>query len=175
MSERDRFLSHGGEVLVVYTTANVHEQSTEQGYFDDLADGDARSSTTLSDRRPATAHGCQKAMVLAGALLVGVTSGRSESSQPSERPHPAQIVESGSWYSSGERRPHGGKPFESENVVLYGDGASPEARQRLGQSGQDRSRSSGSHGRVGHRRYRCGDGFVGHDPVLTSLRSPDGR
>ena len=109
--------------MVVYTTANVHEQSTERGYFDDLADGDARSSTTLSDRRPATARGCQRAMVLAGALLDGVASGCSASSQPSERPHPAQMVDSGSWYSRGERWPHDDKPFESENVVAHSDGA----------------------------------------------------
>jgi hypothetical protein len=41
------------------------------------------------------------------------------------------MVDSGSWYSRGQRWPHDGKPYEGENFVVYSDGASLEARQRL--------------------------------------------
>jgi hypothetical protein len=40
------------------------------------------------------------------------------------------MVDSGSWYTK-ERWPHDGNPFESQNFVVYSDGASLEARQRL--------------------------------------------
>lgn len=41
------------------------------------------------------------------------------------------MVDSGSWYSRGQQWPHDGKPFASENFMVYSDGASLEARQRL--------------------------------------------
>jgi hypothetical protein len=41
------------------------------------------------------------------------------------------MVDSGSWYQR-FRWPHDGKPVESQNFVVYSDGASLEARQRLG-------------------------------------------
>ena len=40
------------------------------------------------------------------------------------------MVDSGSWYTK-ERWPHDGNPIESQNFVVYSDGASLEARQRL--------------------------------------------
>jgi len=67
-------------------------------------------------------------MAIGGMLLVGVVSSCSESS---ERPDSADMVDSGSWYSRGQRWPHDGKPYEGENFVVYSDGASLEARQRL--------------------------------------------
>ena len=85
----------------------------------------------MSDRRYAAADNRLRALVLAGVLLVGVASGCSQSSPRSEPPDPAQMVDSGSWYSRGERWPHDGKPFESESFVVYSDGASLQARQRL--------------------------------------------
>jgi len=41
--------------------------------------------------------------------------------------------EDGSWYVTGFRWPHDGNPFESQNFIVYSDGASPEARQTLAQ------------------------------------------
>jgi hypothetical protein len=41
------------------------------------------------------------------------------------------MVDSGSWYAK-ERWPHDGKPVEGQNFVVYSDGASQQARQRLG-------------------------------------------
>ena len=70
------------------------------------------------------------AVALGVLFLAGVASGCSKSSQ-SEPPDPAQMVDSGSWYSRGLRWPHDGQPFESENFVVYSDAASLEARQRL--------------------------------------------
>ena len=69
------------------------------------------------------------ALVAGGVLLAGVFAGCSSHS-PSERPDPAQMVHSGSWYVR-EQWPHDGHPFESEHFVVYSDGASLEARQRL--------------------------------------------
>jgi hypothetical protein len=69
------------------------------------------------------------ALVAGGVLLAGVVAGCSSHSQ-SERPDPAQMVHSGSWYVR-EQWPHDGHPYESEHFVVYSDGASLEARQRL--------------------------------------------
>jgi hypothetical protein len=41
------------------------------------------------------------------------------------------MVDSGSWYAK-ERWPHDGKPVEGQNFMVYSDGASQQARQRLG-------------------------------------------
>ncbi len=70
------------------------------------------------------------AMLLGGVLLAGVASGCADSSSHLERPDPAQMVNSGSWYAR-EQWPHDGRPFESEDFVVYSDGASLEARQQL--------------------------------------------
>ncbi len=101
------------------------------GSVDDAAGTGRRFPATQSDRCHATAHSRLTAMLFAGVLVVGVASGCSQSSSRSEPPDPAQMVDSGSWYSRGERWPHDGNPFESENFVVYSDGASLEARQRL--------------------------------------------
>ncbi len=94
-----------------------------------------RSLTRQTDSRPVEATARNPltaiAVVLGAVLLVGLPSGCSEAAPTSEAPEPAQMVDSGSWYSRGERWPHDGKPYESENFVVYSDGASLEARQRL--------------------------------------------
>ena len=53
---------------------------------------------------------------------------------PSE---PANMVDDGSWYVTGFRWPHDGRPYESENLVVYSDGASDHARQYLAQLGEE--------------------------------------
>lgn len=70
-------------------------------------------------------------IALGAALVVAVAPGCGDSSSPSEPPDPAQMVDGGSWYSRGQRWPHDGEPFESQNFVVYSDGSSLEARQRL--------------------------------------------
>lgn len=69
--------------------------------------------------------------VLLGAVVfAGFVSGCAGSSSASERPDLAQTVDSGSWYVR-EQWPHDGKPVESGHFVVYSDGASQQARQRL--------------------------------------------
>jgi hypothetical protein len=63
-------------------------------------------------------------------LLFGVASGCSDSSPTSAPVEPAEMVDNGSWYSR-NAWPHDGNPYESESFVVYSDGASLEARQRL--------------------------------------------
>lgn len=70
-------------------------------------------------------------IVLGAMLTVGIATGCGNSSSLSVPPDPAQMVDSGSWYSRGQRWPHDGDPFESQNFIVYSDGASLEARQRL--------------------------------------------
>lgn len=41
------------------------------------------------------------------------------------------FISSGSWYVTGFEWPHDGNPWESENFVIYSDGAGEEARQAL--------------------------------------------
>lgn len=43
---------------------------------------------------------------------------------------------SGSWYVTGFAWPHDGDPYESENVIVYSDAASREARQYLAETGE---------------------------------------
>lgn len=70
------------------------------------------------------------AILLSGVLLVGVASGCADSSSHMERPNPAQMVSSGSWYAR-EPWPHDGRPLKGKHFVVYSDGASVEARQQL--------------------------------------------
>ena len=70
------------------------------------------------------------AIVLGAVLSVGVVSGCADSSSPPQRPDPAQMVDSGSWYAK-EQWPHDGSPFDSDHFVVYSDGASRDARERL--------------------------------------------
>jgi len=69
-------------------------------------------------------------MLLGAVLLVSVTSGCADSTADAERSDTAQMVDSGSWYVK-ERWPHDGHPYETQHFVVYSDGASLEARQRL--------------------------------------------
>ena len=70
-------------------------------------------------------------IVIGSALLVLVASGCSGSSPASVPGEPPDMVDSGSWYAR-ERWPHDGNPYETEHFVVYSDGASQQARQRLG-------------------------------------------
>jgi hypothetical protein len=47
------------------------------------------------------------------------------------------MVDSGSWYRSGFRWPHDGNPYETEHFIVYSDAASPFARQRVAEIGED--------------------------------------
>ena len=47
------------------------------------------------------------------------------------------MVNSGSWYVTGFRWPHDGRPFESENITIYSDAAGDDARQELAQLSED--------------------------------------
>jgi len=47
------------------------------------------------------------------------------------------MVNSGSWYVTGFRWPHDGRPFESDNITIYSDGASNDARQELARLAED--------------------------------------
>ena len=75
-----------------------------------------------------------RAVIAAVAVAVVVMSVVGSGSPPrSERPESAQMVDSGSWYRRGASFwwPHDGHPYETEHVVVYSDGASLKARQRL--------------------------------------------
>ncbi len=67
-----------------------------------------------------------------GAILLLATAACN--GDPAE---PATMVDSGSWYVSGFRWPHDGKPLETANVVVYSDAASLEARQQLADIAED--------------------------------------
>ena len=47
------------------------------------------------------------------------------------------FIRSGSWYVTGFEWPHDGNPWESENFVIYSDGAGEEARQALAMLGEE--------------------------------------
>lgn len=71
------------------------------------------------------------AVVAVAAMSVVVVSVVGCGSAPrSERPEPGQMVDSGSWYRKFPW-PHDGHPYETEHFVVYSDGASLKARQRL--------------------------------------------
>ena len=63
---------------------------------------------------------------VAVCLLTLLASGCGDS--PTE-----PTMETGSWYVTGFRWPHDGHPFETENFIVFSDGASKEAREALGQ------------------------------------------
>ena len=50
---------------------------------------------------------------------------------------PTNMVDNGSWYVTGFRWPHDGKPYESENLIVYSDAASDEARRTLAEIGEE--------------------------------------
>jgi hypothetical protein len=68
-----------------------------------------------------------------GWLLVGLITLGCDGS-PSE---PENMVDGGSWYVTGYRWPHDGRPYESENIIVYSDGASDHARQTLAEIGEE--------------------------------------
>ena len=47
------------------------------------------------------------------------------------------MVDSGSWYRTGFRWPHDGKPLESDHFIVYSDAASLESRQKLAEIGEE--------------------------------------
>ena len=47
------------------------------------------------------------------------------------------MIASGSWYVTGFEWPHDGNPWESENFVIYSDGAGVDARQALAQLAEE--------------------------------------
>jgi hypothetical protein len=77
------------------------------------------------------------AVVLTGVVVLSVVG--FGSSPQSKRPDPAQMIDSGSWYQRGEgfHWPHDGHPYETEHFVVYSDGASQRARQRLAALAED--------------------------------------
>jgi len=72
-------------------------------------------------------------LIVVAASVVVVSVVGCGSPPRSERPEPAQMIDSGSWYQRGEgfHWPHDGHPWETEHFVVYSDGASLKARQRL--------------------------------------------
>ena len=50
---------------------------------------------------------------------------------------PSTMVDSGSWYVTGFRWPHDGRPYESEHFIVYSDAASDEARRTLAEIGEE--------------------------------------
>ena len=79
-------------------------------------------------RRLAVVAAVVIAVVLASVVLLSAVG--SGSAPRSERPDPAQMVDSGSWYVR-YQWPHDGHPWETEHFVVYSDGASLKARQQL--------------------------------------------
>lgn len=74
------------------------------------------------------------AIVLCAGLVVGLVSGCSQASD--QPPEPAQMVDTGSWYSR-EQWPHDGNPYESQNFIVYSDAAGQEARQSVAEIGEE--------------------------------------
>ena len=47
------------------------------------------------------------------------------------------FISNGSWFVTGFEWPHDGDPWESENFVIYSDGAGEDARQALAQLAEE--------------------------------------
>jgi hypothetical protein len=71
------------------------------------------------------------ASVLTAGLCIGVAACNDI------RTEPADMVDAGSWYVTGFRWPHDGKPYESANFLVYSDAASEQARQMLAEIGEE--------------------------------------
>jgi len=67
------------------------------------------------------------------ALLLGLASACGTSPSSEKATETGEMVDSGSWYRRGPAFwwPHDGHPYETEHFVVYSDGASLKARQRL--------------------------------------------
>lgn len=70
------------------------------------------------------------AFAVVGVVAVSVVGFGSPPRSEPERSEPVQMVDSGSWYRK-FRWPHDGHPYETEHFVVYSDGASLRARERL--------------------------------------------
>jgi hypothetical protein len=73
-------------------------------------------------------------ILLALLVLIG---GCGDATGPDGGGLPPGMVDSGSWYRTGFKWPHDGKPYESQNFVVYSDAASLEARQKLAEIGEE--------------------------------------
>ena len=75
-----------------------------------------------------------KSLLVLGVVFLGLVSGCAKlQEQPQE---PVQMVDSGSWYSR-VQWPHDGRPYESQDFVVYSDGASQEARQAASEMSEE--------------------------------------
>lgn len=71
------------------------------------------------------------------SCLMGVAALAGGSAQAqSQLSEPAQMVDSGSWYSR-EQWPHDGHPYESQNFIVYSDAASQDARRPVAEIGEE--------------------------------------
>lgn len=69
---------------------------------------------------------------LLGSLALACVAGCGDSPvAPS-----SSMVDNGSWYRTGFRWPHDGQPYESPSFIVYSDGASLEARQKVAEIGE---------------------------------------
>ncbi|MDH4177021.1 MAG: hypothetical protein OEV72_05525 [Thermoleophilia bacterium] len=82
--------------------------------------------TPVMNRRLIVVAAMALAVVVMGVAVMSVVGFGS----PPERPDPAQMIDSGSWYRKFPW-PHDGHPYETEHFVVYSDGASLNARQQL--------------------------------------------
>ena len=78
-------------------------------------------------------HNLKTTVFILSVLCLGLVScsGSSGGSDDVSR------VNDGSWFVSGNRWPHDGEPFESENFTIFSDAASQEARLELAQLAED--------------------------------------
>jgi len=94
-----------------------------------------RSVGVVASRRLSGRRGIG-AIVLAvcALLLVGLASACGTSPSSEKATETGEMVDSGSWYGRGPAFwwPHDGHPYETQHFVVYSDGASLKARQRLG-------------------------------------------
>ena len=65
------------------------------------------------------------------AVLLGLSACGDSPSAPST------MVDSGSWYVTGFRWPHDGRPYESEHFIVFSDAASDAARRTLAEIGEE--------------------------------------
>jgi hypothetical protein len=64
---------------------------------------------------------------LIGFLLVILAAGCSSTTSSTQA---VKLIRHGSWYSR-EKWPHDGEPYESQNFIIYSDGASTESREEV--------------------------------------------
>jgi len=74
---------------------------------------------------------------VAGTAILAAGIGLSILGCGNDPAGPSPMVDSGSWYVTGLRWPHDGKPYQSANFTIYSDAASEEARRSLAQMAED--------------------------------------